>query len=151
MSAHDFDFLHGSWRVAHRYLRERLTGCYEWATFESRLRCWPILGGAGNMDEGELREYHASTLRLYDPASEVWSLYWLTSRSGTIEPPVAGRFAGPVGEFFGPDKHEGKPVVCRYRWTVLSRDACRWEQALSADDGITWETNWYWDLSRIAA
>jgi len=55
MSAHDFDFLHGSWLISHRYLRERLTGCDEWETFESRMRCWPILGGAGNMDEGELR------------------------------------------------------------------------------------------------
>ena len=51
MSASDFDFLHGSWRIAHRYLTERLTGCDEWITFESSMRCWPILGGAANMDE----------------------------------------------------------------------------------------------------
>jgi hypothetical protein len=34
---------------------------------------------------------------------------------------------------------------------VLSPGACRWEQALSPDDGKTWETNWYMDLSRDAA
>jgi|HubBroStandDraft_3_1064219.scaffolds.fasta_scaffold232040_2 hypothetical protein len=149
MSAQDFDFLHGSWRISHRYLRERLTGGDEWDTFESTMRCRPILGGAGNMDEGELRGYHAITVRLHDPESGLWSLYWMTSRTGAaIEPPVSGRFAGAVGEFLGPDVHDGKPVVCRYRWTVLSPDACRWEQALSPDDGETWETNWYMDLSR---
>ena len=35
MSAQDFDFLHGSWRISHRYLRERLSGGDKWDTFES--------------------------------------------------------------------------------------------------------------------
>jgi len=151
MSARDFDFLHGSWRIAHRRLRDRLTGCDEWDTFESTTRCRPILGGAGNMDEGELRGYHAITLRLHDPESGQWSLYWITNLSGAaIEPPVTGRFEGGRGDFLGPDTHNGIPVVVRYRWTVLDNDACRWEQALSPDDGKTWETNWYMELSRTA-
>lgn len=108
-----------------------------------------ILGGAGNMDEGELRGYHAITLRLHDPGSGLWSLYWITSRTGAaIEPPVSGRFTGAVGDFLGPDTHNGKPVVCRYRWTVVNPGACLWEQALSPDDGKTWETNWHMNLSR---
>ena len=150
MSAHDFDFLHGSWHIEHRYLKERLTGCEEWETFETGMRCWPILGGAGNMDEGEFpsRGYYGSTIRLYDPAADAWSLYWLTSRSSTIEPPVTGRFTGGIGDFLGPDFHDGVPVTCRFRWTLLSPDSCRWEQALSADDGKTWETNWYMELTR---
>ena len=74
------------------------------------------------MDEGELRGYHAITLRLHDPASGQWSLYWITSLSGaTIEPPVTGRFDGGCGDFLGPDTHNGIPVVVRYRWTVLAR------------------------------
>ena len=152
MSARDFDFLHGSWRISHRYRRERLAGCDEWDAFESRTRCWPILGGAGNMDAGELRGYHAMTVRLYDPGPDRWSLYWATSRGhGAFEPPVTGRFSGTTGEFLGPDTHDGRPVVCRYRWTVPGPDACRWEQALSPDDGRTWETNWYMDFSRDPA
>ena len=35
MSAHDFDFLHGSWRISHRYLKDRLVGCHEWQEFSS--------------------------------------------------------------------------------------------------------------------
>src|SRR5579871_4749263 len=112
MSARDFDFLHGSWLISHRRLRERLTGCDEWDSFESTTRCRPILGGAGNMDEGELRGYHAITLRLHDPESGNWSLYWITDLTGAaIEPPVTGRFEGATGDFLGPDTHNGIPVV----------------------------------------
>ena len=75
----------------------------------------------------------------------------MTSLTGaTIEPPVSGRFTGAAGDFLGPDEHSGIPVVVRYRWTVLGRDACQWEQALSPDDGKSWETNWYMDLSRTS-
>jgi hypothetical protein len=45
MSAGDFDFLHGSWWISHRTLKERLSGCQEREAFESTMRCWPILGG----------------------------------------------------------------------------------------------------------
>jgi hypothetical protein len=31
--ARDFDFLHGSWRIEHRRLKERLAGCGEWEEF----------------------------------------------------------------------------------------------------------------------
>jgi hypothetical protein len=30
-----------------------------------------------------------------------------------------------------------------------SPDTPRWEQAFSADEGKTWETNWMWTLSRV--
>ena len=151
MSAHDFDFLHGSWRISHRYLKDRLAGCHEWQEFSSEMRCWPILGGAGNMDEGEIssRGYHAMTIRLYDPDAKTWALYWLTSGSGTIEPPVTGRFSDGVGEFLGPDTHAGITVICRYRWSDITPDSVRWEQALSADDGKTWETNWVMSMTRF--
>jgi len=151
MSTHDFDFLHGSWRIEHRYLKERLAGCDEWDTFTTTMRCWPIFGGAANMDEGDFpsRGYHGGTVRLYDPVAGTWSIYWMTSRSSVIEPPVTGRFTDGVGEFLGPDEHNGIPVVCRYLWSDITADSVRWAQALSADDGKTWETNWIMELHRI--
>ncbi len=39
MTAGDFDFLHGSWQISHRTLKERLTGGQEWQTFQSTMRC----------------------------------------------------------------------------------------------------------------
>lgn len=150
VSARDFDFLHGSWRIDHRCLRARLAACAEWRTFSTQMRCRPILGGAGNMDEGEFPShgYHAMALRLYDEKEDIWSIYWITSRSAVIEPPVTGRFSGGAGEFLGPGTHDGVPVLCRFRWSAITASSARWEQALSADDGKSWETNWYMDLTR---
>jgi len=152
MSARDFDFLHGSWRISHRYLKERLTGCQEWEEFESEITCTPILGGAGNIDHGEIRGrgYFGATVRLYDPPSDTWSLYWMTSLSGTVENPTVGRFTDGVGEFTCPDTHNGIAVTCRYLWTDIKPDSVQWAQALSPDDGSTWETNWYMHLSRVS-
>jgi hypothetical protein len=150
MSAGDFDFLHGSWRISHRILKERLTGCQEWEEFESTMRCWPILGGAANMDEGcfPSRGFCGMTIRLYDKDADTWSLFWIDSRFARIEPPVTGRFANGRGTFLGPDAHNGIPVVCRFLWSDITADSVRWAQALSTDNGATWETNWVMELTR---
>jgi hypothetical protein len=66
-----------------------------------------------------------------------------------MEPPTVGRFTDGVGEFTCPDTHNGIPVTCRYLWTEIKPDSVEWAQALSPDDGKTWETNWYMHLSRI--
>src|SRR5881392_2852792 len=42
---HDFDFLHGRWRVSHRRLQRRLVGCTAWDMFMARATCAPHLGG----------------------------------------------------------------------------------------------------------
>ena len=148
--ARDFDFLHGSWRIGHRRLKERLADCDDWEEFGTVMQCRPILGGAGNLDAGEFpsRGYHAMSLRLYDRQERTWSIYWITSLSGAIDPGVTGRFAGGVGEFFGRDAHNGIPVLVRYIWSQITPISARWEQAFSTDDGLTWEVNWIMDLTR---
>ena len=149
--ARDFDFLHGSWRIDHRRLKERLADCDDWEEFSTAMRCRPILGGAGNLDAGEFpsRGYHAMSLRLYDRQEQAWSIYWITSLSSAIDPGVTGRFdADGVGQFFGPDTHNGIPVVVRYTWSQITPVSARWEQAFSTDDGRTWEVNWIMNLTR---
>jgi hypothetical protein len=65
-----------------------------------------------------------------------------------IDPGVTGRFTDGVGEFFGPDTHEGTPVEVRYTWSGITPAAARWAQAFSTDDGRAWETNWIMKLTR---
>jgi hypothetical protein len=145
MSAADFDFFHGSWHIEHRRLKSWLTGCTDWEEFGSDTECRPILGGAGNIDEGFIPAsgYHHATIRLYEPDTDEWALYWFTSKGGSvIEPPVRGRFSGGTGLFYSPYTHDGTPVVCRYKWSDIKPESVLWEQAFSTDDGQTWETNW---------
>src|SRR4051812_225959 len=99
--AHGFDFLFGSWHVAHERLRSRLTKSNEWERFESTGQCSPILDGAGNVDctrgvwRGE--QFEGVTLRIFNPATGQWSIYWVDNATYTVQPPVIGKFVNGVG------------------------------------------------------
>ena len=152
----DWDFFVGSWRVHHRRLRERLAGCDEWIEFEGTCTMQKVLGGAGNMDDNVLDfpagAYRAVTLRAYDPAKKMWSIWWLDSRyPGELEPPVVGRFDDGIGIFYTDHIFKGKPIRIRFRWTNLASGSPRWEQAFSEDGGKSWEINWTMDFTKPEA
>ena len=152
MGAGDFDFLLGDWRIVNRRLTERLAGADTWDTFNATLSVRPILGGLGNVDEfkAELngRVVDATTLRVFNPSAEEWSLYWVDSVTAEVQPPVVGRFEGGRGEFFARDKHGDMPVLVRFTWGDITDRSARWDQAFSVDDGKTWETNWVMEFTR---
>jgi hypothetical protein len=152
--AADFDFFIGSWRVAHRRLKERLTGCDDWVEFGGTTVTGKVLGGLGNMDDNTLDlpgdPYCAVTLRTFNPGTGVWSIWWLDGRNpGSLDTPMTGRFENGAGVFYADDTLAGKPIRVRFLWTP-SCDAPRWEQAFSADGGKSWETNWTMDFTRQA-
>jgi hypothetical protein len=96
--------------------------------------------------------YVGLAMRFFDPETRLWSIYWADSRStGLLEPPVIGGFAGDVGVFDGPDTFAGRPILVRYTWSGVTTPTPRWEQALSDDDGHTWETNFMSDFTRAEA
>lgn len=156
MSARDFDFLAGDWRVRHRRLRARLVDCDAWDAFEGTCRARSVLGGAGNFDDNTLDlpdgGYCAVTLRAFDPATAAWSIWWLDGRHPhRLDPPVVGRFENGVGRFFADDVLDGRPIRVRFVWNVADPAAPLWEQAFSPDAGETWETNWIMAFSRLPA
>jgi hypothetical protein len=153
--ARDFDFLIGSWQVANQRLRSRLTDSDEWEQFEATWDYEPVLGGLGNV--GRYRaawsgmDFEGCSLRLFNPATGQWSIYWADNVSCTLLPPLVGKFEAGAGEFFGDDQHDGRPVRVRFRWLDITPDAARWEQAFSEDRGETWETNWIMTFTRRQA
>ena len=153
--AHDWDWLEGSWNVRHRRLKERLTGCTEWQEFDGTCRMVRTLAGFGNMDDNWLDlpsgEYRAMGIRAFNPETRQWSIWWLDERSqNTIDPPVRGGFANGVGRFEGDDTLRGQPVRVYFQWSEMTANTARWEQALSADGGATWEVNWVMHFTRTA-
>jgi len=150
----DFDFLIGQWSIRNRRLRERLKESTAWEEFEAAAVVRKILGGLGNSDEVTMERssgrVHGMTLRLYDPIAQQWSLYWADSLHGILETPMIGSFENGHGEFFAQEVFEGKRVFSRFIWSNITATSCRWEQALSADGGKTWETNWIMELERSA-
>src|SRR4249919_654359 len=149
--AHDFDFWMGSWKVHNRYLRERLRGSTDWVEFAATSVARPLPDGLGNEDV--FRTDHEGgftglSFRFFDPTTELWSIYWADSRRpGLLDPPVVGSFSRDVGIFEGTDRLDGKPVRVRFTWTGVTTPTPRWEQAFSADDGETWETNWVMEFT----
>ena len=154
-SVHDFDFYMGKWRVHHRRLKERLAGNDEWQEFEGTSTAWPILDGAGNVDDNVLElpgeTYRAISLRSFDPETGSWSIWWLDGRNphGPLDPPVVGRFVDGVGTFLAEDTLRGQPIIVRFLWSNITGNTCRWEQAFSPDGGKTWEVNWVMESTRI--
>ncbi len=142
-----FDFFHGRWRVAHRRLKSRLSGCTAWEEFVGSCVVRPLLGGAGNVDDNVIElpagAYRAVTLRAFDPRTMRWSIWWLDGRDPhQLDTPVVGEFEDDVGAFYADDRFEGRAIRVRFLWTQTRTASPRWEQAFSEDGGATWETNW---------
>jgi hypothetical protein len=150
----DFDFFMGTWRVSHCRLKERLAGCQEWEKFDGTSSVLKILGGGGNIDDNVLAlpggAYQALSLRTFDLASKLWSIWWLDGRYPTkIDNPVVGDFENGVGTFVADEVMADKPIRVRFLWTRTDTAHPRWEQAFSADGGVSWECNWTMDFTRM--
>src|SRR4051812_10454508 len=98
---HDFDFLAGDWRVAGRRLVGRGAGCHDWHEFPAELRAALHLGGIANVDELALPTlgWSGLTVRHFRLADRHWTIRWISSRTGAMDPDVVGGFAGDRGEF----------------------------------------------------
>ena len=150
-SPNDFDFLVGKWKMHNRRLNKRLEGNNEWTEFDSYDENSKILSGTADVDTYSTTEmpgmegkrFEGLTLRLFNPKTKLWSLYWVASNVGVLDPPVVGSFENGVGHFFAKDTFKEKPIIMLFRWDARNKDRPVWSQAFSPDDGKTWEWNWY--------
>ena len=150
----DFHFEFGKWQVHHRRLKEGLAGCEDWEEFGGTSETRPVLGGNGNVEDNLLEvpggPYRAIAIRAFDVEKQTWAIWWLSANDPhQLEVPVVGRFDDHVGTFLATDTLCGVPVSVRFLWLDTETATPRWEQALSSDDGVTWETNWTMDFRRI--
>lgn len=149
----DFDFIIGDWEVKHRRLNARLVGCADWTEFVGTSSTRKILQGFGNVEdnvlcfpEGPIR---AAAFRSFDGVSKRWAIWWLDGRAPHhLDVPVIGGFSGTTGTFLANDMLEGKPITVRFKWHTNPGGHPVWEQAFSADGGVTWETNWVMEFHR---
>ena len=148
----DFDFEIGRWKVQSRRLREVLKGSTVWEEFEGTSVARKVLGGLGMIDE--ITNERASgptqgmTVRLFDPQTQQWSIYFADSVRGILTTPLIGAFTQGRGVFYALEPIEGKHIFSRFLWLDITATSYRWEQAFSADGGSTWETNWIQEHTR---
>ena len=143
----DFDFLVGRWKMKNKHLNARFANCKEYTEFESSVENWSGLQGMGNFDVvrrdlGNGKIYEGRTIRIFDPQTRLWRLYWVDSNGGDLDPPVIGSFNNGVGLFFAKDYQVGRPVIVLFRWDKTNPEHPLWSQAFSDDNGKTWEWNY---------
>jgi hypothetical protein len=123
----DFDFEIGTWKTHIKTLQRPLTGSTAWRELDGTTVVQKIGDGQAHLLEldatGPDRHLHAINLR--------------------------GEFHNGRGEFYDQETYNGKAIFVRFIITVLSPNACHFEQAFSTDGGKTWEVNWIADDTRI--
>src|SRR5258708_2210655 len=93
-SRNDFDFLVGRWKMHNRRLNKRLEGCKDWTEFESSDENSKILSGTADMDTYSTtkmpgldgKPFEGVTLRLFNPKTKLWSIYWVASNVSVLDP-----------------------------------------------------------------
>lgn len=146
----EFDFLNGEWKIQHRRLKNPANN--EWDIFEGEATCWSILGGIGSIEELRIpaRNFSGMGLRLLDVKNKQWSDFWVNAASGVLNPPaVIGGFLHGDGIFISDELDGGAPIKIRGVWDKITQQSCRWQQAISRDNGKTWEDNWLMEWQRV--
>jgi len=152
---HDFDFEIGTWKIHLKRLDHRLTGSTTWVEFDGTSVTRNVWDGRADLEELEVDSptghIEGMTLRLYDPQTHQWSLYWATSKSGAMGPPTIGEFKNGRAEFFDtePSGPNGRAILVRFVWSDITPNSAHFEQSFSDDGGKTWEVNWITDQTRV--
>ena len=148
----DFDFLMGRWHVQNRRLKARLVGSDEWIEFPATLEFGKILNGLANADQFKT-EFNGETfegvsLRVFNPATGLWTIYWMDTNRPILTEQVIGSFNNGRGEFYGEEDYNGRRVKLRFIWSEITKRSARWEQAYFDEATKEWETNWVMTFTR---
>lgn len=151
---HGFDFEIGSWNIHLKRLEQRLSGSHTWIEFDGTSVTRKVWDGRADLEEFEVDSptghIEGLTLRLYNPQTRQWSLYWANGKDGTLGQPTIGEFKNGRGEFFDtePSGPDGRAILVRFIWSDITPNSAHFEQSFSDDGGKTWEVNWITDQTR---
>ena len=153
--SHDFDFEDGTWKIHLKRLQHPLTGSHTWTEFDGATTTRKLWNGTAHIEQfetdGPAGHIEGLTLRLYNPESHQWSIYWATSKNGTLGlPPSVGEFKDGRGEFYDQEPWNGRMIFVRLVWSTITPNSAHFEQSFSDDGGKTWEVNWITDQTRIS-
>src|SRR5581483_514961 len=119
--AHNFDFEIGSWNIHLSRLADRLARSTTWVEFDGTSVTRKVWNGRANLEEFEADSQtghiEGLTLRLYNPQSRQWSIYWANGKDGILGQPMIGEFKDGRGEFFDQEPWKGRAVFVRFIWS----------------------------------
>lgn len=149
----DFDSEFGNWTIHVRRLMHPLAHRNDWVTYDGTKVVTPIWRGKGNVAEvtadGKAGHLQFVALRLYNPSSRQWSLYFSSANSGSFATPLHGERHNDAIEFIGPDTFDGRHILVRFVSHETGKDHTTSEQYFSDDGGHSWELNWVNEYTRV--
>jgi|SRR5215469_18275527 len=151
---HDFDWDIGSWKTHQKRLLHPLTGSTTWVEYRGTDVVRKIWDGANTGDieaDGLAGHLQIYAVRLYNPDSRQWSVYFTNPATGSFGVPVTGEFKGGRADFYDQEPYNGRNILVRFSVSDIAPDSCHFEQAFSDDGGKTWEVNFIVDETRVKA
>jgi hypothetical protein len=150
----DFDFELGTWAIDIKRLQHPLSESSMWMHPEGYThivqKVWDGQASLAQLvNDRPSRHFDGLMLRMYDPASHDWRIYWGSSKTGTLDEPLIGHFTNGRGEFVMHDTYEGKPILARVVYSDITPTSFRTESSFSADDGRSWEPNLVQTFTRV--
>jgi hypothetical protein len=149
---HDFDFEFGSWTAHVARLVQGTGSKATWAQYDGTSVVHPMWNGRSNVGEldvaGPAGHIVGMTIRLYDGKARQWRISWANANDPTIGTAMIGGFADGRGLFYDREMLDGKPIMWRFLFPEVSRDAFSLVQSFSRDDGRTWTANWKASFTR---
>ena len=106
---HDFDFEVGSWKIHLKRRLNPLSGSDKWVEFDGTSVTRKVWDGKANLEEFDIDSptghIEGLTLRVYNPPTHQWSIYWASSRIplSAAHPANGRRIQGWAGEFYDQD------------------------------------------------
>jgi hypothetical protein len=153
---HDFDFEIGTWKIHLSRLQDRLVGSKTWVEFDGDSVTRKVWDGHANLEEFETNSptghIEGLTLRVYNPQTHQWSIYWANSKDPALGQPIqpmVGEFKNGRGEFYDQELWNGRSVYVRFIWSDITPNSAHFEQSYSDDGGKTWEVNWITNQTRV--
>ena len=137
----------------HLKVRKALCGATQWVDYTGLGNCTPLWHGRAQLDtinlEGPTKHIEGLTVRLFNPKTHEWRLYWANSRDGLVVVPQIGQFKAGHGEFYAQDVLDDKSVLVKFDWSAMMSKSPHFEQLYSNDGGKNWEANWISDQTRV--
>jgi hypothetical protein len=135
-----------------RRLKLRLAGCTDWRASGPR-HMQPLMAGQANVDDNPIElppTPPRGVAALLRPHTWLWPSGGSTHAGQQIDA-GARALRGRGRPLLCRRYLDGRAICVRFVWSGITPNAACWEQAFSADGGITWEPNWVMDFERAAA
>ena len=142
---HDFDFEFGRWRADVNILQHPFSGSHTYSDLRGTSVVHKIWGGRANYGVLEIgnatTHIEGLTLRIFDPRSSTWNVYF-SENGSPLSAPTVGGFHNGRGEFYDTERLDGRITRVRFVFSDLTPTSFRFEQSFSRDAWRTWELEW---------